>query len=181
MYIQDYDQKWVDYGQLQTGNAAPQGSGIPALLWPYVKNYQIFNCPSTMKAQMEGASPAVPGYIMSTHASIADYNGNDDVGSGVQDQISYPAECATIFDDRNDSTTQGWGDPSCEWINRSGYNNRGPAQYSQCPHNQGVNIGYLDGHAAFMTFDATQNMQNMVGGYGTAVTTAQRHFWYGID
>ena len=186
MYIQDNDQQWVGYSWLQTANncgnltCAPGfGSGMPYLLLPYTKSWQIFNCPSNMKS----TQPMITSHL----GSMSDYVANDGVGgqgTEVMDQILYPAECSTIYDMTiapAGSGQQGWCDPSCAFINRSGYNNRCPAVPADCPHNNGMNIGYLDGHAAWMGLPAALTMANMVGGYGTAVTTPQRHFWYGID
>jgi prepilin-type N-terminal cleavage/methylation domain-containing protein/prepilin-type processing-associated H-X9-DG protein len=155
MYINDYDGMWVNYSQLQTGNPFPNGTGLPGLLMPYVKNYQIFNCPSSMYTSQ--------GSIMATHSSHSDYVASDTVANGncgPMDQIPYPAECMTTFDMTTapaGNATQCWADWTCAFINLAGYNNRGPCSYSQCAHNNGVNVSFLDGHAAWWLLDALQN------------------------
>jgi prepilin-type N-terminal cleavage/methylation domain-containing protein/prepilin-type processing-associated H-X9-DG protein len=187
MYVSDYDQMWVGYAQLQIGNPAPNGTGLPGLLMPYVKNWQLFNCPSSMYTSQ--------GAIQATHASQSDYVANDDVAQGnlgPMDLIPYPAECCTAFDMclSPPPSTQGWADYSCAFVNRAGYGNRGPCQYSQCAHNNGVNVAFLDGHAAWWLLDNLQ-LESINSGtpcspsalstISAAPGAPMRHFWFGQD
>jgi prepilin-type N-terminal cleavage/methylation domain-containing protein/prepilin-type processing-associated H-X9-DG protein len=157
MYAQDYD------GHLVPGSVAGNivgGNGIwwMVLIQPYVKNMQLENCPSfgcdaaycANSGGCEGSAPKPDpyryqgGYGMNAGHPAATVNGvayAADPGPGGQKEsaISQPAQTVQIADSAcvvarhsGDGSGNFWpGATSCKGI---------PA------HNNGVNLGYCDGH-----------------------------------
>ncbi len=127
MYIQDYDETLPPYRY--------SSSSTPRLYWyqviePYLKNTEILQCPSR---QMNTAP--------------VDYGYNYDIDFFVLARIPEPSTTCVINDSRNmlshhppmaDTTT-------LDKFKEGTYldSPRSP----RCPHNEGLNMGFLDGHA----------------------------------
>jgi prepilin-type N-terminal cleavage/methylation domain-containing protein/prepilin-type processing-associated H-X9-DG protein len=154
MYAQDYDERTVNA-------VTSQGAGTCSdpnrsqwwwrlLVAPYVKNTQIFNCPSTDIAgcQIYGMSNKV------YNRKLAD--------------LSQPANLAMICEeaswntktppgDRLDPTS--WGKPTggahweAAWPGDGPYDGTGCGNCVRRPfaiHNDGLNVGYGDGHVKWL-------------------------------
>ncbi len=168
MYAQDYDQflpMSITWGYNQPGysneNRCWWGE---AVLQPYLKNRQIFQCPSS-----KDLGHAYPAYALNINFSkYGDSLAVTDVNS--------PAETSYICDVGYLSTGVMGKDPS-EWneyqighshyqwyppqnLNGSAsppyYERTNAGDYRRRPvprHNGGLNIGYLDGHAKWMNIN----------------------------
>ena len=110
----------------------------PDLLYPYVKNAQVFRCPS--------ASTLWTGYGYNYY-----YLGSNPSGASITyvaplGQIGSPAETVAVVDCDNylayAPTIYG-----SAWIPGNQYFDR---NYAGCRHNGGANIGFCDGHAKWM-------------------------------
>ncbi|MCE5237051.1 DUF1559 domain-containing protein [bacterium] len=142
-YAQDFDEANVIYGN----QGSEAGMYWYQFIAPYCKNTQVFICPSR--------STTYPGYGFSTSH-----------GTGLSlGSISSPSEQLMMADNYN------------IYLNCSGGTN-GHGQgvfYSPglvpCPHNDGINCTFFDGHAKWLKPD---------GGYDSAtgkVAIAAWHFW----
>ena len=152
MYSQDYDE-----------TVAPcYISGAPSVcntwwefLDPYIKNQQVFDCPS-------GHWPSPPAHPNYPHAcgSRIDYGMNSDCatyGSRTRTlaQVQYPAETIIMFDGEwtRDPTSS---DHYCSnaWDMHYSYH---PSRFIPDRHNGGANLAYVDGHAKFHTIQRDPN------------------------
>jgi prepilin-type N-terminal cleavage/methylation domain-containing protein/prepilin-type processing-associated H-X9-DG protein len=186
MYSADYDQEWFTYDAAQSArivaNAANEQLGWACAIFPYVKNSQIFICPST---QAGYTIANVYGQSTATYAG-SDYvmngSGNPTIGSNLN-WVPYPAEQWTIADMGavNQFQTNGTSGacPTDAW---------GTAPRIGNPHNNGANVGFEDGHSKWLGFtDAAWCLSYSPCGTlpgtntGNSTITYQRHFWNGTD
>ena len=129
MYVQDYDERFpperngVDGPTwYRTGNIVYTTYGnYQPLIFPYVKNYQVFMCPSSERS--DDAERFAYDYAMNSSLST----GTPPVKLG---QIEYPSQTLMI------------GDSTYEWIDR--------AARISARHNGGAVLGFCDGHAKWM-------------------------------
>jgi len=139
MYCQDYDERFPTGRNCNWADGGPFGTHV-VVLQPYVKNWQLFICPS------------VEGYVINPSilqppvSYVASYGFNHLACSYKLGQIENPAEQVYTLDCRN-----AWIDyAGAIWDRVSG---RGLGYYygnaSQPTnwHNDGLNVGYFDGHA----------------------------------
>ena len=123
LYAQDYDERLP---QLKQGWPTTYW---PERCWPYVKNIQVFVCPSNDRA------PLIPSYGMSKHLSLGNRLG----------EIENPSATLLIAD--------GWrgGAGGAEehlvvyWTSKYLGNTVSTA------HNEGGNVGFVDGHAKWLS------------------------------
>ena len=150
MYVQDYDEL---YPRTNTWNypAAYYPADWPynwvAVLAPYVKNTQIFVCPST-----RGNGPTPSGNDMGVQGYLMSYYFGFWYSVGMA-QILEPANTAMIGDGKYNSNSMNYnldanGNPvsggQYDWANDMfGWG-------ATSPHNEGLNIGYADGHAKWV-------------------------------
>ncbi len=145
MYVQDFDESFPSYAMGDYNND-------PWVFWPhqvqpYVKNWQLFGCPSS---QYRGA--------MTYHATYypvrPNYSFTNDLWRSARmlGEVQRPAEKFMCFDSNHPAlgdvrgilTSSQCGQWSCgkmvrdthEWL---------------VDHNEGVNIGYCDGHAKWQS------------------------------
>ena len=171
MYVQDYDETFP--GGLMNTNGTAQGpvSQSPYFttawltadfLYPYVMNTQIFFCPSGNKGSVYsgdyGFNRALCPDLRSSTAAIT-------LGS-----IKAPAELFMCLDSGPYMVSKGhvtsptgsfWYVPGCWDEARDptgvGYNSTYPlsgearSDYMSGRHNQGINIGFADGHSKWMS------------------------------
>ena len=152
MYNQDYDERYMYTVWCNTGNPACPNKcwdriirENEGLIWPYVKNAQLFDCPS-QDGLGWGHSPA--------------YGFNRHIGSRKESAISQPAR--TVL----------WADSGgIRWFPYSvagGCCFSGQAEHhriGQCverdgkdgPHNEGANIAYCDGHVKWQKIQSIPN------------------------
>ena len=169
MYAQDYDEKlpihcpyWPEYN----GNANhPCWAGQ---IYPYVKNSQLYACPSFPRdALMDNvSSPTGNAYA----AVPRSYGWNFELNTQKMGVIRYPAECIALADARNNDKAD--REDCCA----PGY--LAPAPRSGCcateapwgrvsfRHNEGANCAFVDGHAKWMVKSA-----------GTFGNNASSRYW----
>jgi len=138
MYAQDYDEIIPRYADHDC--AAPDGrKEWYDVVEPYIKNTQIFICPSDSGVAY-GIAPNYP------HISTCGLSGSTPLMGTALPKIKYPAECMMLCDSYPGALVY------CRicWPNgpRAGEEtNRVPVPPKADRHNEGVNLGYCDGHA----------------------------------
>jgi len=136
-YVQDYDERWVP--------CYSGGAYWVALVAPYVKNNQVFNCPS----YSAGSYPTNWGGMGGNHSWVqhnlprhlgpfraACWHVRTRLGGGPLGlgDIQAPAECIAL----SDMYLATYGPVA------------GVQQPPQALHNEGSNFGFVDGHAKWM-------------------------------
>jgi len=151
MYAQDYDERFPYF---VTG-VQPAGSGVPwwLVVQPYVKNWQLYKCPSSPGAAGVGKywtwDYPYPRYGMNQYIQ---YNSSN---AGLMAIIKRPAETVILGDcchGMGDSWRVAWPETPGGWsssprkcdLARSAEND----EYAR--HNGGNNLGMVDGHAKWM-------------------------------
>ena len=162
MYCQDYDEKYPSV--YDDGNGYPAGRIIWAdKIFPYVKNRQLFACPSmdiNIDAQHAGLWPgslqATSYQMPMTH--VLPEGWNSPVGMAA---FTSPAETVMILESSN-----AWYQHYCNipahqvapmGVQTSGTNqfiNGGLNERTWPWHNGGLNVAFCDGHVKFMTIGA---------------------------
>jgi prepilin-type N-terminal cleavage/methylation domain-containing protein/prepilin-type processing-associated H-X9-DG protein len=168
MYSQDYDEK-LTYGSYSTSNLA-----WADVLVPYVKNQQIFDCPSSQyrmginttvtpnhfwrRNDTGSANNTWYSYGINMWADTANPTTTGPVGMALA-QITRPSEVILFAD----------GDGASPWgINAGTFNlTNVTGQIAATRHNDGINLAYVDGHVKWAKVADTC-------ADGTAGTTTQR-------
>ena len=176
-----------DNNQLYPNNATPDWANVIA---PYVKNVQIYACPSDYK-----------GWWGDTHIPYTG-GGNPPVANGSyilnglllansNEAIAFPPEMMAITDGANGgnaglkaatTTTSFCGNSGAG--NSIGGGNAGCPILAtdslgvDCRHNAGVNQSYVDGHAKWMAFKAIPSAWDAPGNVSGSLA---RHYWFGVD
>jgi prepilin-type N-terminal cleavage/methylation domain-containing protein/prepilin-type processing-associated H-X9-DG protein len=154
MYVQDHDERFPGrFVRNNAGHAIPSPGGgsddnvyvmWPINIYPYVKNVQIFNCPSVSTAwdgNQEDVSTA--GWGGSHYSNNISYGYNwhvagDESGTALA-RFNYVTETFVL------------ADMVQTWHNMIPYPGDSAAvartKFDLTRHNEGVNIGYADGHA----------------------------------
>ena len=145
MYVQDYDEKFMydSYGP-GVSYTTPSGQILTNsyMLWmfmvyPYVKNVQLFNCPSA------GTT------FVGAYTGDMRYGWNGYLNGRADAQITYPAECIALAE------TYTPGNPYRIYYNATtdlfDTTNGGTIQPR---HNDGLNVAYCDGHAKWVKSDS---------------------------
>jgi len=147
-YSQDYDEKWpLNAFTLSAAGAGSTAAGTTELwyhtLAPYIKNWQIFNCPSdSYIAAPPAAGSSKPAYSSASaygwpswHVGTTQYT----LLSGVADaKIEDPAQTLSVLDGKGYYRVTGQLDGL--------YNDVLPSPR----HNDGANCAFTDGHAKWM-------------------------------
>ena len=151
-YSQDYDEKWPINAYTLAGGA---GSGSTSAgvteLWyhtlaPYIKNWQIFNCPSdSYVAAPPAAGSSKPAYSSASgygwpawHVGTTQYT----LLSVVADaKIEDPSQTISVLDSKGYYRVTGQLDGL--------YNEQAPSPR----HNEGANCAFADGHAKWLKTD----------------------------
>ncbi len=153
MYVQDYDETWPIARLYTVSGTSTYGSNPgfwPNLLMPYVKNEQVFVCPSYGPGSKHGSSSWCSyGWnlgLAPTWATIGHGMGYYEAcimtptGTPLNEaSIPYPAETVVIGDCGSNSY-------SGNGIYVIPYS----MGYLAVVHNDGGNFGYADGHAKWM-------------------------------
>ncbi len=143
MYAQDYDDKFCYYATyVPPGTPRPVTGGTGThywwdLLYPYVKNRQIFRCPTVPKAWGYGWNLRM-GYIGAHPTRTGElYEGV------IQTSVAFPAETVLIADsDWTRSTADyGWSNSAMLTIPYH------VSRFTPQRHNGGSNFVLVDGHA----------------------------------
>ncbi len=156
MYTQDYDEMLVP--SRQGFNGGPLGLIWPAFLAPYVRNTQVFVCPSA-----KGRSYYAETWDERGRLSIGLNRDTEDRNTNIAYSLSmfeYPSETITLAD----STPGNTGNPE----KMRGYQvmaDREPDTQSGvgARHNSGTNVGFLDGHAKWYKASSIWQLSNPAG------------------
>jgi prepilin-type processing-associated H-X9-DG protein len=169
MYSSDSDERFPYWNW---GNRKCGGAGHPTYLWymtiyPYVKNAQLYACPSTSgNNKCANNATEYPGIGI---IPVVNYALNEPISAGCcgrnYKDMQFPAETLLIGDAR--SSLGGWhppDPPSILWRYATteggtcacGSGNSAPDD-SQARHNAGSNIGFCDGHAKWMKWNNITN------------------------
>jgi prepilin-type N-terminal cleavage/methylation domain-containing protein/prepilin-type processing-associated H-X9-DG protein len=147
-YIQDYDERMPIHclNLTQTDTSMPGTLFITAfngsttgyltswmdIVYPYVKNRQVFVCPSAVNREASapsyGYNRLVSGYVTPPPISIG--------------MITRPAEIVLLMDYASRYGT---------YANVIEYNTFKAAGNFVCPHNDGTNVAYCDGHSKWLS------------------------------
>jgi prepilin-type N-terminal cleavage/methylation domain-containing protein/prepilin-type processing-associated H-X9-DG protein len=152
MYAQDNDEMFGLGGGY--GGTALWAAQWPIASQPYVKNWQLFVCPSNNR----GGAPSYTywGQVLNLLPSYGALNGLQFTALG---QVATPTDKILLMDSQHHAVP--------DW-NRAQYSRRCGAQCAtptaaDAPHNEGVNVACVDGHAKWarisMTATPTQGLQ----------------------
>jgi len=175
MYIQDFDDTTP---RTYYYNRDPQPGEMSLAVWqhfvyPYVMNWQLYMCPS---AAGERTSSTYSSYYIppTTPAVRCDYGLNRRLWGAKLSEVVYPAATIIIADSkRADETTTYNGSNSWEL-----YHTWHVSRFIPARHNEGANIGYVDGHAKW------HKMEKVLGNDGNdfwwtkEIGPADGVYWY---
>ena len=153
-YSQDYDEllpyqymNIVNPAHIVTGQAAATNYYTwPEFIMPYVKNDQIFQCPSKKFPQMTDTYLSYPtGYQFTTSNSSSP--GGAAIGAIVQ-----PANTILLYDALGRMDTGGWTPTNLADLLTGTPDAVATAAYCTTArrHNDGANAGFADGHAKWL-------------------------------
>ncbi len=140
MYVQDYDER---FPYLAWNGNNTLGRHWQDLTAPYVKNTQIWRCPSaTDPVSQAGGWNQVNGYVN----RATDYTWNESAAWSVKlSGTGNPASTFLVMDKGNSLCFTTWYDWRGRAMNTLNDNWNSVAG----PHTEGKNIGFVDGHAKF--------------------------------
>jgi len=171
MYCSDNDDKFMS-NNLALCTPASNGQWAGAI-YPYVKNGQIYVCPTATGAGVVPCEPSMTNII-----PVLDYNYNSGLQNIPQSSVKAPAQCILLHEgDRANGTNSawGWGSYNYVWCSTfpgcSGFTPN-PNAYGGCltRHNSGLNVAFCDGHAKWAnpnTLGATPTTGPPNGATGT--------------
>ncbi|MEN6641433.1 MAG: DUF1559 domain-containing protein [Armatimonadia bacterium] len=152
-YMSDYDQctiRWRRYSYQAPTALYPNGAtdlqSVPALLQPYVKNNQIFICPSTSTTN-RALSYHLNASAIAGAGTGNPIDGQDTYVSTKEGQIN---AVSTFFIADGSVSTEDWCWPP--------YSQQTPERTAtggyrmSDRHNDGLNVAYYDGHAKWLQF-----------------------------
>ena len=148
MYSQDYDETYVSAYREVDGTDGFTGTDYSwrVALMPYIRNVQIFQCPSyrpggTLFAATLPDGGQNAGYAM----NLVHWAANPPTPpSGIADGLVYDVSKTIVFTDDNDGITianDNDGSNDAGWTRTDGGGQR---------HNDGANYCYYDGHVKFL-------------------------------
>jgi prepilin-type N-terminal cleavage/methylation domain-containing protein/prepilin-type processing-associated H-X9-DG protein len=156
-YVQDYDEMFPFFRMEESEpvdflvgpyTAYPRVTW-PSLIYPYVMNQQIFVCPSQVDAWIGYGFNMNLGYVGNHPTRSGPYYD----GRPLAD-VEFPAEHGMIADKRSTVPVYGYHSYCCEscigWFYLYQGQNYSASPYGGNPHNDGANIGFVDGHAKWM-------------------------------
>jgi prepilin-type N-terminal cleavage/methylation domain-containing protein/prepilin-type processing-associated H-X9-DG protein len=146
MYVQDYDEMMpapVDWGAYN--------SPMPWLLYPYVKNWQLFHCPDASGAATDGTC----AYFFNGCLFQQGYQ-------AALAQIGRPAELVMLseYGVNGGAYLRPWNPGAGVW--QEWYH----STWGNAIHNEGMNCGFVDGHAKWFNVRAQTS-----GMFGLTPTT----------
>ena len=158
MYLQDYDEKFPGHGCVwndpwgMSGRVPPE-TCYAAKIYPYMKNLQIFKCPSDLDYAEPGRSDNAYGNNLRYIAGRANSSWNCLIG-----QVRSPAETIWYADAERGYIRA----PACCGVTTT------TPLCTQAPtvdnidwrHNEGANFAFVDGHAKWWKESGSINMTN---------------------
>ena len=148
MYVQDYDEKWMSGGDMNYGST-PWGTMTdvdswhewPCMLLPYVKNAQIFQCPSGVRDNDMNEG------LQDNYA----WNYDGLVGQ-IEANIEYPSETFAFLDAHDEVIVDGNTEDLAHLGASLGIALSNVAQRAT-RHNEQANVCFVDGHAKSLPRD----------------------------
>jgi|LSQX01.3.fsa_nt_gb prepilin-type N-terminal cleavage/methylation domain-containing protein/prepilin-type processing-associated H-X9-DG protein len=151
MYVQDYDERYM-YNSFGPGvGSYPTPDGGTAsnyMLWmfevyPYVKNVQLFNCPSAGQT------------FTGAYSGNMRYGWNTQLDGKAQAQIVYPAECIALAETCFSNGSSGTGNPyRIFYVVATDTFDTTNGGFIDPRHNDGLNAAFCDGHAKWIKYDS---------------------------
>jgi len=148
MYAQDYDERYMQFGYaipgMPLGSCGTNVCWWRFLLYPYVKNWQVFLCPS---ANPQDASSSLQQYL--DH-----YGYNSRIANRSMADVTSPAQIIALGDaghwagDLYDGWLYAYA-PRSGWLGNPGTNPSLQVE-ANTRHNGGSNLGFADGHGKWM-------------------------------
>jgi prepilin-type N-terminal cleavage/methylation domain-containing protein/prepilin-type processing-associated H-X9-DG protein len=151
MYVQDYDEVYPLWGYWRpTIQRTPENWKITwvQILQPYMKNVQIFKCPSDAN---DGASlywdQADPRESWNSssywqNAYVTRWSGHSDFSAVSLPEFNFPATTVTFCEGPTNNGQHTWPGPPSEWCGTHPV-----CVKSQTRHGGGMNSVFADGHA----------------------------------
>jgi len=178
MYVQDYDEKFPTYYWGEGNAGQPNSCTWWAGIYPYVKNAQIYACPSARSCGHRTHQVWINFYGSPfTNAGFKiDYGYNEiigNVGGGLSiGQIKRPAEVVVLADCSSSWIGGYWSSGRRDFLRRVAQgdcwtgcgcppNDTVFASSDYARHNGGSNICFADGHAKWYSFN---NCRTVSGG-----------------
>lgn len=151
MYLQDYDETFSNGGGY--GGTATDARQWDIAIQPYVKNWQVFLCPSNPRSAIDvgagydywgqGGNGARPVYTTYGFNTLLPY--------GKLATVRRPAETTMMADSQHLATGDQWRVRFADvctgaWCN---FYNDDP---KNSPHNDGINVSFVDGHVKWQSW-----------------------------
>ena len=153
MYAQDYDERLPVFAPPSGTEPNPPGTGCSWWqgIYPYVKNTQLYVCPSWERSQTTWTYQGRTFYLQPS------YGDNPNLSGRKLAQINFPADCIML----GDSCHPMGGDWRIAWPKApsllGGYPNactirdtNAHRQPEATVHNQGSNVAFCDGHVKWL-------------------------------
>jgi prepilin-type N-terminal cleavage/methylation domain-containing protein/prepilin-type processing-associated H-X9-DG protein len=170
MYTQDYDEMYpISYQDVTSGAGSEAQIPMtwPNRLMPYIKNSQVYKCPSDSRppnVDFVGCRPIPQSYCWNLNfgGDIPAW-GPSYVISLSMSAVAAPSQCAMLWDDSSDWLTAGYGGrfntlDSPDWAQSF------DGEVLQGRHNGGDNFMFADGHAKWYKLRATTSDVVTLGG-----------------
>jgi prepilin-type N-terminal cleavage/methylation domain-containing protein/prepilin-type processing-associated H-X9-DG protein len=141
MYAQDYDEIMPGYTMGGASCSPVQGWSWVHMIYPYIKNAQIFLCPS-QDPRMGGTCPVGGWTAWANNMGLANNYGLNNCAFGGGTALADLKRPSEIYYLADDATVPMWR-PSLLGSGGTVQCNAGVPWY---PHNEGVNVGFADGH-----------------------------------
>jgi prepilin-type N-terminal cleavage/methylation domain-containing protein/prepilin-type processing-associated H-X9-DG protein len=170
------------------GMSTPNGPSWPSEVLPYIKNVQIYLCPTDAVITGTVTGAGLPGvgntvttmsYGRNSYPSIGGNPGTYTVPLS-DALINYPAEMLGVIDAVTYSipTDYAYNSPTPTGSLAATQNAiilNGSTTLAAARHNSGCNQSYMDGHCKWIAFTNIPDPTVLTAG------SANRHYWYGID
>ena len=163
MYAQDYDERFPGLF-MPNGVTTPW---YPDLIMPYIKNLQIFQCPSKSAVVLSGW-----GYTYGTCGYAADCAIVGGGGGQAMASLTHPATSVLLAETSGDGRTPCCNPAGVVWNSNSNY---GCMSGIDERHNDGSNYGFADGHTKWLHKGTTYLLQG--GLYGTPMPYDMQAYW----
>jgi prepilin-type N-terminal cleavage/methylation domain-containing protein/prepilin-type processing-associated H-X9-DG protein len=157
MYSQDYDEMMFPTWTQPNGTAYPGDYQWPQMLYPYIRNWQIFVCPSDSTPNIVANSGA-SGSTLSYAANVAYYDGSGSSSftctrpTATSAAVVQDPAGTLLFFDWTGSFEYGWANVASQPASiAANFTSTSPAA---ARHNDGVNVAFCDGHAKWLKPDA---------------------------